>query len=279
MTKAWEWMKEHPYITAAILVGGGFLIFLMFFRSPAGANAPLDNTAALAGLAASNTASGNQLAAQQLQAQVATNAIQSDAASKATDDATAVQLAQLQANASTTAGNTQAAMAHDVNAATVAVTGMNTGAAVQISSIAATAATTQANYAAQSRAYDTLSAGNATNTSSTLNFLAGLANGIVGGSTPVIGTSGSVNFTTSPSGVLNGVNYNLIGTPAPTPPAVDPRIENISNLYRSLLGRSPDPAGLQYYLGTGESGQQIAGDILGSTEYASLHHNQGLTVH
>jgi len=279
MTKAWDWMKEHPYITSAILVVGGLLIFLMFFHKPAGANAPVDNTAALAGLAASNVASGNQLAATQLQAQVAGSQIQSDAATAATNDATAVQLAQLQANATTTAGQQQVDAAKAVNDATVAVTGINANAAVQISSIAATASAQQSYDTSTLAAYNTLSAANTANTSSTLNFLTGLANGIVGGSTPVIGTSGSVNFSTSPSGVLNGVNYNLVGTPAPTPPAVDPRIANISNLYQSLLGRAPDTAGLQYYLGTGESGQQIAGDILGSTEYAALHSNQGITVH
>lgn len=102
MSKAWEWMKAHPYATAAIIFAVGVLIILMFFRS---APVPADNSAADASAAAANAAaSGNQLAGMQLQAQAAGNQTNAETAMHASDDATALAVATLSA---------QTSMSHD----------------------------------------------------------------------------------------------------------------------------------------------------------------------
>jgi hypothetical protein len=61
----------------------------------------------------------------------------------------------------------------------------------------------------------------------------------------------------------------------PTEPQLDGPKSKITKFYQDLLGRQPDPAGLQYWLGLYQDGQSledIKQGIMNSTEYRSRFH-------
>lgn len=132
MDKAWAWMKEHPYATAGIIFGVGIVIVLLFFT---GKSAPANNNAgayaAYQQAAASEAASGNQLAAYQAQTQAAANQTGMEVAARANDNSTALAIAQLTA---------QQAASHDTISADVAKFLATT--TMQTTEVASTAAVT-----------------------------------------------------------------------------------------------------------------------------------------
>lgn len=79
------------------------------------------------------------------------------------------------------------------------------------------------------------------------------------------GSTPSQNFTQPQNSYQSQANYGNTQTP-PTPP--ETRRDMITRLYRRILGREPDNAGLNYYLfNTHIAEQQIARDMYESTEH------------
>lgn len=273
MGKAWDWMKEHPYVTAGIVFAVGVLVVLMFLPKSQAAAPPDNVSAALAAGQAAAIESGNQLQGMQLQAQTAAQAIDAGVKTDAADGANAVALAQISSAANTSAATISAGMAKDTNATQLAIAGVAAGAAVQQSSIAA-----QANYYTTSAAvtqnmYDTLAASNVATTNSAFDFLSGLtARNMATATAPMQSTSGNVAFTHDATGNINSLSFGIENNEFP---ATGPtQSEQIAALYQGYLGRAPDTAGLNYYLADLTSGHEtlagIATAIQASPEYA-LH--------
>lgn len=119
MGKAWEWIKGHPYIAAAIVFAVGILIILTFFS---GSDAAPDNSgeayAAAMQARASEAASGNSLAGMQLQGQVASNQTNAERAIAEQKIASDERVAKIVADASITNTQYETQSAKDIAAIT-----------------------------------------------------------------------------------------------------------------------------------------------------------------
>ena len=113
MSKAWEWMKAHPWASAGIVFVLGLVIVMLFFRRGPTAVAD-DGSAQYAASAANAAASGNDLMAMEAQLQAAGQSINAGVAQNENNNASAVALAQIAANAASDSAAIQAAAAQDV---------------------------------------------------------------------------------------------------------------------------------------------------------------------
>lgn len=111
MPSLWEKAKAHPYMTAGIVFGVGFVIILLYKSLHSTSSNNGSAYAAYQQAAAAEAASGNQLAAVQAQAQAAGNQTNAEVAIGASHDATTLSIAQLE---------NQTAQNHDSLAAQVA---------------------------------------------------------------------------------------------------------------------------------------------------------------
>lgn len=203
MGKAWEWMKEHPYATAGIIFGVGLVFVLLFFRGSGATQAtgPSDYQAYQAA-AASEAASGNQLAAYQQQTQAAANQTAAGVAANANDNATALAIATLTAQTSSTHDQ----IAADSAAELQTIQGQTT---LGVSTLAAQVATTQSNNSTLQNLFDTLVSQNAPMTTNDVTTWA------PGGTTHTITNTGS--YGQSIAGNIGGTSIALSVTPLVSP--------------------------------------------------------------
>lgn len=272
MGKIWDWIKSHPYLTAAGIFGVGLILVFVVFRKPSSAAAPDNAYAVMEASRVAAIQSGNQLAGQQLQQQVATSAVNADAAIRAGETAATVEIARLAANSKDNEFQLTRQMAEISERMSIGLAQIGASRDTSISTINAQAMANTNSWNAQQNQFNTLAASNVHVTDSSFDFLSRVGAAQLADSPPFAKQTGGTNFAYDPNGRLSSVAYEIEATEFLEPSD----IQQLNMLYNAYLGREPDPAGLAYYraeLASGVPLSNISQSILSSDEYKnrSIH--------